>query len=157
MYKNSKTSFCKLWHLSFTKDLRRQMVEWHTEHKMDFKQQGLLLIHETQHRWVTYSLLPSRKQTSTAVVWKGLMPYRKATRPIAGYQSHPPTPKGMGDYRPLQWGHAKLSQQRWIQSPGFAGNKVSQHSPHSLSFFENLTFLNPWWMKVPVWQVLCHC
>lgn len=49
----------------------------------------------------------------------------------------------MGYYRPLQWGHAKLSQQCWFQSPFFAVDNVSQQSPHGLSYFQNLTFSKP--------------
>lgn len=55
---------------NFTKNLRKQMDEWQTEHKVDLKQQDLLLIHKTQQRWVICSLLTFTKQRSTAVVLK---------------------------------------------------------------------------------------
>lgn len=61
-------------------------------------------------------------------------------RSVAGYQTQPPAHKVMGDYRPLQWGHGKLSQQCWIQTSVFPVDKVSQESSQGLSYFQNLTF-----------------
>lgn len=47
-----------------------------------------------------------------------------------------------GCHRLLRWGHTKLSQPWWIQSPVFAVDLVSQQSPWGLSF-KIWPFLNP--------------